>query len=123
MVSVSNAFAAKVKSMSQIPLPEKGMLKDELFTRLKGLHSEDTDWHKGRMFSLIYNAGPDVEQVAKEAYYEFMIENALSPFSFPSLLRMENEIIPMVSSMFHSDEAVGYNETCCLAPRLRWILG
>jgi hypothetical protein len=39
--------------------------------------------------------------VAKDAYYEFKIENALSPFSFPSLLRMENEIIPMISSMFH----------------------
>jgi hypothetical protein len=63
------------------------------------MHSGDNNWHKRRVFSLIYNAGLDVEAVAKDAYYEFMIENALSPFSFPSLLKMENEILSMISSI------------------------
>jgi glutamate/tyrosine decarboxylase-like PLP-dependent enzyme len=34
-----------------------------------------------------------------------MFENALSPFDFPSLLKMETEFISMVSNLFHGDEA------------------
>jgi len=37
-----------------------------------------------------------------------MFENALSPFAFPSLLKMETEFISMVSGLFGGDaETVG----------------
>ena len=59
------------------------------------------------MFSLIYNAGAEVESVAREAYAEFMIENALSPFSFSSLLKMETELLSMIATLFNGKDAVG----------------
>jgi len=93
--------------MMKFTLPEKGLPREELFRQLKNMHSLDSDWHKGRMFSLIYNAGMDVENIARDAYYEFMIENALSPFSFPSLLKMENEIMSFIASMFCGEDSVG----------------
>jgi glutamate/tyrosine decarboxylase-like PLP-dependent enzyme len=67
--------------MIQIALPNKGASRDGVMRELKALHSADNDWRTGRMFSLIYNAGADVESVAREAYAEYMVENALSPFS------------------------------------------
>ncbi len=80
------------------------MAKEEVLSLLHSLKSGDSDWHEGRMFGLIYYAGRDVEEMAKEAYGTYMFENALSPFDFPSLLKMETEFISMVSTLFSGDE-------------------
>jgi len=85
-------------------IPQKGMPQEEVLATLKDLKSGDADWHEGRMFGLIYNAGPDVEEMAKAAYASYIFENALSPFAFPSLLKMETEFISMVSTLFGGDE-------------------
>ncbi len=86
------------------PLPSKGMTKEEVVSLLRARKSEDSDWHRGRMFGLIYFAGEDVEEMAKAAYSEYMFENALSPFDFPSLLKMETEFISMAGTLFGGDE-------------------
>ena len=89
-------------------IPQKGMTREEVLSLLSSLKSGDADWHEGRMFGLIYYAGRDVEEMAREAYSTYMFENALSPFDFPSLLKMETEFISMVSNLFGgSDETVG----------------
>ncbi len=93
--------------MKQIAIPEKGSTKEQTLGRLKSLHAGDTDWRTGRMFSLIYNGGADVEALAREASAEYMVENALSPFSFPSLLKMETEVLSMLATLFRGDTAVG----------------
>ena len=80
------------------------MPKNEVISALRSFKSGDADWHEGRMFGLIYNAGLDVEEMAQEAYAVYMFENALSPFAFPSLLKMETEFISMVSTLFGGDE-------------------
>jgi len=93
--------------MNNKKLPAKGMGREKLFSLLNEMKSGDTGWEDGHMFSLIYNAGADVEKIAREAYASYMIENALSPFSFPSLLKMENEVMSMIAGMFNGKEAVG----------------
>ncbi len=94
--------------MGQITLPPKGTPKEKVLAELKSLKKGDADWHEGRMFGLIYDAGRAVEEVAIEAASTFMIENALSPMAFPSLLKMETETVSMVISLNHGDdEAVG----------------
>ncbi|MGB9699857.1 MAG: hypothetical protein ACPL5I_10770 [Thermodesulfobacteriota bacterium] len=94
--------------MGTLKLPEKGLGKQELLTKLRSFKSDDADWHEGRMFGLIYYAGEDVEEIVREAYGLYMFENALSPFAFPSLLKMENEFISMISFLFGGgEETVG----------------
>jgi len=94
--------------MGQIRLPETGRSKDAVIKELKSLKDSDADWHTGKMFGLIYEAGDDVEAVVKEAAATFMIENGLSPMAFPSLLKMETEVISMVLSLLEGDaETVG----------------
>jgi sphinganine-1-phosphate aldolase len=92
--------------MKQMRIPPKGMPKDEVLAALRSFKTGDADWHEGRMFGLIYNAGREVEQMAQEAYATYMFENALSPFSFPSLLKMETEFISMVSTLFGGDDEI-----------------
>ncbi len=91
--------------MKQLVLPKQGKSKEEVLSLLRSFKSGDSDWRDGHLFGLVYYAGEDVEDMAREAYAAYMFENALSPFDFPSLLKMETEFISMVSNLFHGDEA------------------
>ena len=94
--------------MGQISLPKKGMPRDEVLNTLKSFKSNDVKWHKGQLFGLIYEAGPEVEALVKEASALFLIENGLSPMAFPSLVKMETEVVSNVISLSGGDdETVG----------------
>ena len=94
--------------MTRISLPQKGSPREDILSALKSMKLNDADWHSGQLFGLIYDAGEEVETLVKEAATLFMIENGLSPMTFPSLLKMENEVISMVLSLMEGDdEAVG----------------
>lgn len=97
--------------MYRLKLPEKGLNKQDLLARLQSFKANDADWHKGKMFGLIYYAGEDVEEIVREAYALYMFENALSPFAFPSLLKMESEFISIISSLFSGGEDSGGSMT------------
>jgi glutamate/tyrosine decarboxylase-like PLP-dependent enzyme len=81
--------------------PKKGVPRGELFKKLKDLKAGDAPWREGRTFSLVYWAGDDVSQVAKDAYGELIATNALSPFAFPSLQQMESEVVSACGELFH----------------------
>ena len=94
--------------MGQISLPKKGMPRDEVLNTLKSFKSNDVKWHEGQLFGLIYEAGPEVEALVKEASALFLIENGLSPMAFPSLVKMETEVVSNVISLSGGDdETVG----------------
>ncbi len=94
--------------MAKLRLPKKGLNKEEILAKLRSFKSADADWHEGRMFGLLYYAGEDIEEIIREAYGLYLFTNALSPFAFPSLLKMETEFIAMIGSLFHGgEETVG----------------
>jgi glutamate/tyrosine decarboxylase-like PLP-dependent enzyme len=94
--------------MGQISLPKKGLPKEEVLKSLKSFKSDDVKWHEGQLFGLIYEAGPEVEALVKEASALFLIENGLSPMAFPSLVKMETEVVSNVISLSGGDdETVG----------------
>jgi sphinganine-1-phosphate aldolase len=97
--------------MAKIEFPQKGRPREELFSELRSLKSGDSDWKNGRMFSLVFNPGDDTSRVAEEAYALFMVENGLSPFAFPSLLKMETEVASMMADLFHGDSDTVGNMT------------
>jgi glutamate/tyrosine decarboxylase-like PLP-dependent enzyme len=85
-------------------LPSQGTPRDALFAELDQLRTDDADWRHARTWSLVYQAREDVLEVAKEAYLRFFSENALNPMAFPSLRRLESEVVAMTASMFHAPE-------------------
>ena len=94
--------------MGQLSLPQKGMPKEDVLNTLKSFKSGDVKWHDGQLFGLIYETGTNVENVVKEASALFLIENGLNPTAFPSLVKMENEVVSMVIALSGGDdEAVG----------------
>ena len=92
-------------------IPEKGSSWSELRERLEALGKNDADWRSARTAVYVFNAGEDVLQVAKEAYALYQSENALGPLAFPSLKRMEEEVVGMGLSLLHAPPGARGNIT------------
>lgn len=87
-------------------LPESGISKKELLDEMEHARANDANWKEGRTFSLVYYAGDEISNVAKEAYNLFFHENGLNPMAFASLRKFETEVVSMAASLFHGDEKV-----------------
>ena len=85
-------------------LPQQGRewsaLEAEMVERGQG----DARWRDGKTAVYVFNAGEDVARVQKRAYALYMSENGLGPLAFPSLKRMEDEVVAMGLSVLHGDE-------------------
>jgi sphinganine-1-phosphate aldolase len=84
--------------------PKKGTSRDEITARMHAYRDKDARAQDQRLFSLVYFTRPDILEVTKEAYNAFFSENALNPMAFPSLRRMETEVVGMTLSIFHAPE-------------------
>ena len=63
------------------------------------------------MFSLAYSAGPEVLALAEDAYRRFAGENALNVDAFPSLRRMQEDVVAIVRDWLGGPQAAGYMTT------------
>ena len=92
-----------------MPLPPKGIAADVVLEQLAAMQAQDVDWKSGRAFSLAYHAGPDVLALATEALARFQSANALNVAAFPSLRRMQNDVVEMIAELLHGGpEAAGF---------------
>jgi sphinganine-1-phosphate aldolase len=98
--------------MNEFGLPDKGAGREQILSRLKSMKSGDVDWRSGRMFSLIYNAGEEIRDVAREAFDLYFMENGLSPFAFPSLKQLETEVVAMAVDLLGGDAETVGSFTC-----------
>lgn len=90
------------------PRPDAGTDWPTLKARMIDYATGDVAWRDGKTAVYVFNAGPEVERVQKEAYAAFMSENGLGPAAFPSLKRMEDEVVGFGLALLHGpDEAVG----------------
>ena len=87
-----------------MPMPEKGRSAEEIVRDLKQRGQYDVDWRDGKTAVYVFNAGEDVGALKKEAYSAFMEENGLGPIAFPSLKRMEEDVIGMALGLLHGPE-------------------
>ena len=86
-----------------------GRAIDDVLVAMEGMRGKDVRWRDGRAFTLAYNAGPEVVGLAEEAYRRFSGENALNTDAFPSLRRMQNEVVAHGLRWVHGDaDAAGF---------------
>jgi len=85
------------------------MPADAIFDRLDDLKVDDVRWRDGRAFTLVYYGGAEVQAVAEEAYRRFSSENALNTDAFPSLRRMQTEVVGIVGEWLQAGpEGAGF---------------
>ena len=80
-----------------MPLPTAGEPADEVVAALQSMRAGDVDWKAGRAFTLAYFAGQETHDLAARVFGSFMTDNALNTDAFPSLRRIQAEVVEIVS--------------------------
>jgi len=94
-----------------IQIPQKGKAKEEIFKTLESYKGDDLDWKSGRVMGYVYDPGEKAKDVINQAYIMYLSENALDPLTYPSLLRLENEVVAMTAGLLNSPPEVVGNFT------------
>ena len=93
-------------------LPTHGLGRDDVLAQLDGLKAHDVRWRDGHAFTLAYNAGDDVLAVAEAAYAKFSSENALNTDAFPSLRKIQADVVEYVAGWLEAGtEGAGFMTT------------
>jgi sphinganine-1-phosphate aldolase len=88
--------------------PETGVGADELLAEIDEERAGDIDWRSGRAFSLVYHHDDEVlEGLQHEVAGRFLHENALNPFAYRTLPRMEQEVVLMAGDLFGGEAGAG----------------
>jgi sphinganine-1-phosphate aldolase len=105
-----------------VALPTHGIDRDEVLDQLASYGEGDLDTHGGRTWAYVYDSGRrDADEVAVAAHAAFANANALDPTVFPSMLRLENEIVDIAAAHLGGGPEVAGNftsggtESCLLA--------
>ncbi len=89
-------------------IPEVGIPAETLLEHLESFKARDLDWKSGRVFGYVYAPAREAMDAAKKAFLSYLTENGLDFTSFPSLLRLEQELIAMAAAHLGGDaEVVG----------------
>jgi len=95
-----------------IHFPEHGVPRDTVMEELAALQAGDADWRRGRVPLYVFSGPADVQEIGRAAFNAFFTENALGARrAFPSLARMEREVIGMGLDLFHAPDGAAGNMT------------
>jgi glutamate/tyrosine decarboxylase-like PLP-dependent enzyme len=87
-------------------IPVTGTPAESLLDTLESFKARDLDWKSGRVFGYTYAPAQAAMDTAKKAFLSYLTENGLDFTSFPSLLRLETELIAMAAAHLGGDEQV-----------------
>lgn len=87
----------------------RGPSPDQVLAELEELRSRDLPTHGGRTLAYVYDSGiAEADELGRRALAMYGSTNGLDPTAFPSLLRMESDLVATARRMFHgSDRMVG----------------
>lgn len=92
-------------------LPARGHGAEDILEALTALRGDDVDWEGGKVWSLVFDAGGEHRRLLERAYTTFFAENALNPTAFPSLRRLENEVVAMTAHLLGGSPRVAGSMT------------
>jgi len=94
----------------------------EVLARLAGLREDDLPTHGGTTTAYVFDPGmPQVDRVALRAYELLAYVNGLDPTQFPSVARIENDLVGILAGRLGGDDRTvgtvtsGGTESCLLA--------
>jgi glutamate/tyrosine decarboxylase-like PLP-dependent enzyme len=92
-------------------LADAGRPWDELHDTMREMGGGDVQWRDGKAAVYVFHSGDDVMQVAHDAYSLFIAENGLGPAAFPSLKRMESEVVDIALSLQNAPQGAAGSMT------------
>jgi sphinganine-1-phosphate aldolase len=90
-------------------LPESGWERNKVVSTMEHYGAKDAKhWTSGKISGCIYHGGSDLSTIMTEAFGRFALSNPLHPDVFPSLRKMEAEVVSMTLGLFNArPECVG----------------
>ncbi len=86
--------------MASPEFPADSLPVEEVLDAMRARRDRDADWKGGRTFSLVYHPDdPELDRLHEAVALEYLHENALNPFAFPSLTEMEGEVVEWGSAL------------------------
>jgi glutamate/tyrosine decarboxylase-like PLP-dependent enzyme len=87
-------------------IPQKGLPKEQILQTLQSFKTYDMDWKSGKVWCYVYNPGDETARLVREAYLMFLTENGLDPSVFPSMLKLETDVVRMIATLLRGGEKV-----------------
>ncbi len=84
------------------------MDKAEILEALAAKRGDDVRWQGGRTFGMVYDAGPEAHDVLEAVATMFLHDNALNTAAFPSLGRIQSEVVGITADLLHGPDAAGF---------------
>lgn len=101
----------KTSGHQKYGFPQQAMSVSELLETVKQKKQKDFDWHRGRLFCLIYHPGEEREKAIKAVFDQYYADSALNPTATPSLVELETETVSMCADLLHGNDQVCGNVT------------
>src|ERR1041384_1555338 len=81
-------------------IPQEGRDAEEILADVAAFRAQDLPTHGGKLFAYVYDAAvPGLDELSLKAHGLAASTNGLDPTAFPSLLRMENDIVAAAASL------------------------
>jgi sphinganine-1-phosphate aldolase len=91
----------------RVALPAEGVARDELLETMRAWRAAEDGFRAGKHFGGIYSDDAALKQLECDAFALFYDSNALYPTIFPSLRKMEVEVVNMTLALLHGRPADG----------------
>lgn len=88
---------------THLAIPELGMDREALLDAMAKFVEHDCDWKHGRAFGFVYHGGDAHVAFMNRVYSLFSSTNPLHTSAFPSVQRMEAQVVAMTAAMLHGD--------------------
>lgn len=92
-------------------IPPAGETPEEIMAMLRSFKAHDMNWRSGRVFAYVYQPDAAAATVVNDAYMLYLSENCLDPTTFPSVAKLESDVVRMVAGLVQGDERVAGNVT------------
>jgi sphinganine-1-phosphate aldolase len=84
------------------------MSKDDIVEVLEAYRGGDARWQDGRTFGMVYDAGPEAHAVVETVATMFLHDNALNTNAFPSLAKIQSQVVGITADLLHGTDAAGF---------------
>ncbi|KAG9309272.1 pyridoxal phosphate-dependent transferase [Chiua virens] len=93
-----------------LSLPAQGKSAEWILEEMARMDKElgaHTDWKQGKLSGAVYHGGEDLTRVIVAAFERYAVSNPLHPDVFPSVRKMEAEIVAMCLRMYNNPDGAG----------------
>jgi sphinganine-1-phosphate aldolase len=89
----------------RMTLPQTGRGQADILKEMRGFKGTDIDWQNGRAPLYVFKATDEAYEAGRAGFFEFFSENALGGRrAFPSVKRMEDEIVEVTLDLFSAPD-------------------